>query len=233
MTSDELIEKVSDAGLIAVPIDDVASQGDGQGFAYKGELESFISLAVKLEAKFLLLATQVISEEDFIYETEKIAFDEEEADDETEQYYLPEHLPTLRNFVDRIGQEGKFRLVMQIPGLRVNFYHTNDWCLDLIDLVRVGIEKIDNYHGAAAKRQQKLEMERYEETLKKEGELLKKLKDLLKDGTFVRLPTLRAMQTYAIEKYPELEDVDPTAVSNEIANLSDRIKIKKLNKKNE
>lgn len=58
--------------------------------------------------------------------------------------------------------------------------------------------------------------------------MIEKLKTLLTDRKFAQLGTQRAMQSYALEVIPELENLSPITLKNEIQLLSDRIKARKL-----
>ena len=73
--------------------------------------------------------------------------------------------------------------------------------------------------------------EKVKATLKQEKEIQSKLQGLLDDSDFTQLTTHRAMQTYAIEKIPDLSKMRPNDLKNKIAELSDQIKIKGLGRK--
>jgi hypothetical protein len=63
--------------------------------------------------------------------------------------------------------------------------------------------------------------------LKQEESVLAKTRSLLDDSEFCRIPTQRGMRAYALEKIPELDEVDESRLTQEIQKLSDKAKARK------
>ncbi len=82
--------------------------------------------------------------------------------------------------------------------------------------------------------QEELDRENLEKiNSQRQRELISKLRNLIKDGDFVRLSTRkdstqRAMQAYAMEAIPELQELGSEILKLEIRSLSDKIKTKKV-----
>jgi fructose-1,6-bisphosphatase len=66
-----------------------------------------------------------------------------------------------------------------------------------------------------------------QQRLKKEDEFLAKTRNLLDDSEFCRITTQRGMKAYSLEKFPELESVDDSRLTQEIQKLSDKAKARK------
>jgi hypothetical protein len=82
------------------------------------------------------------------------------------------------------------------------------------------IQKVDEDREAI---QKKMEDQRS----KKEDGLLAKTRSLLDDSEFCRIPTQRGMKAYALERFPELENVDDSRLIREIQKLCDKVKARK------
>ena len=86
-------------------------------------------------------------------------------------------------------------------------------CVDAQELIDQEIQEEEDAQLAAE------EAENAEEIAKLEG-AVKKLHSLAADPQFARLPTQRAMRAYAIDKIPELENLDEAELKREIQDLT-------------
>jgi hypothetical protein len=97
----------------------------------------------------------------------------------------------------------------------------------------------DEFEEELEKAQERADAEAHEEELgdeAKQSENTTKIKDLIEglmdDPKFVKLKTLREMKLYALNKFPELEeleqDADFNAVHEAVRNVRDKINIKGL-----
>lgn len=67
-----------------------------------------------------------------------------------------------------------------------------------------------------------------QEAERKENELLQLLETLTTDAKFVLLSTQKAKQEYALAQFPELSELSPLRLKDEISNLNARIQAQKL-----
>jgi hypothetical protein len=233
MTSSELKERIKSACLYPIPVEAHNERGQIPELIFSGSVDQFLEAAKALGASVIFLFTSQLDEEDFYYESDlgdDYEFEDDADDDEhedsdeptanPESFDLTAALPSLAEFKKHIGQESWIQLTAKNRLVSINIQIFADWW-DEFNEQRV---------KAKEKCEENLEVhrERMEEKQeKKEKELLAKMRGLLDDQGFCRIPTQREMKVYALEKFPELEDVDESRLVQEIQKLSDKAKARR------
>ena len=154
--------------------------------------------------------------------------DDNDDDDSGEEIYLPDKFPPLKKLVSYVGKNCSYRIGLRTDNWNLNLFIEEDWWNDLAARLSDARTQLnENYQSELLTRHQN-NLEKQEA---KEKEIQSKLQGLLDDSDFTQLTTHRAMQTYAIEKIPDLSKMRPNDLKNKIAELSDQIKLKGLGRK--
>ena len=106
----------------------------------------------------------------------------------------------------------------------MGFYLEESWWVEFSRDRDEAIQKVKEDRQAVLKKMVQMRAER-------EKELKKVIKSLINDDEFVKIPTQRAMKSFALEHYPELEDLSESVLTEEVRSLWDRIRSKGLHKR--
>lgn len=235
MTSTEFIDLIRTKDFHPIRIEGEADKDDYSGDIFIGALDEFFLAAKALGAKTIFLVSSSLEEDDFIYtnefdDTDELHEDEVDAEEETDsdefsdEVDLTVALPSLSEFKKYLTKEYAFILTAKGGSNELSFYHEEEWWKTFESQREEAIEKVDEDREAIVKKMLKLQAEN-------DKEKIKLVRALIHDSEFVHIPTQRGMRAYAIEKHPELEDMDDAILTEEIQLLSDKIKTKGLNRK--
>lgn len=228
----ELESALREKGLYPVRIQEYMAEDDD--LTFDGKLDDFLNVAKDMNIRPIFLAARRLDADEFSHTPDPVPlnlFDDDEEDQENEEpanIYLPDIFPELRRYTERIGDAGAFRIGLRAEQWTLNYFLEEEWWQELL-------EKLDAAREQTDSNLQKSLEERYRRETKeresRENEILSRLDSLLKDEAFVRLQTQRAMQTYALEKVPELVEVRSALLKSKIAKLYDNVKIRGLDRK--
>ncbi len=236
MTSTEFIDLIRTKDFHPIRIEGEADTDDYSGDIFIGTLDEFFLAAKALGAKTIFLVSSSLDEDDFIYTNEfddadELSYeDEEDVEEETDsdefsdEVDLTVALPSLSEFKKYLTKEYAFILIAKGGSNELSFYHEEEWWKTFESQREEAIEKVDEDREAIVKKMLKQQAENNKERIKL-------VRALIHDSEFVHIPTQRGMRAYAIEKHPELEEMDDAILTEEIQLLSDKIKTKGLNKK--
>jgi hypothetical protein len=224
MTSSELMQRIKSAGLYPIPVEGSSDRDVTPDLMFSGSLEDFFEASKALGATVMFLFISKLDEEDFRYDSDYDGEDEgDESDDspgDAESFDLTVALPSLADFRKHIGKESQFLLTAKSQLAALSFHLPESWWSSFEEQREKAVEKVDEDREAM---REKMEAQQ----LKKEESLLAKTRSLLDDPEFCRIPTQRGMRAYALEKFPDLEDVDDSRLTQEIQKLSDKAKARK------
>lgn len=231
MLTSELTQRIKSAGFYPIPIVRGASRDESTDLVFSGSLEEFFEAAKALGATVMFFFVSKLGEEDFNYDLdydykdggegldeEVLSSDESTGDAESFDFTVA--LPSLADFRKHLGEECQFLLIAKSQLAALRFSLSEAWWDSFEEQQQKAIEKVAEDREAIRK---KMEAQR----LKKEESVLAKTRSLLDDSEFCRIPTQRGMRAYALEKFPELENVDDSRLTQEIQKLSDKAKTRK------
>ena len=226
MTLDTITTKLVSEGFFPIRVEGSTNRDNSRGLIFVGDLDEFVRAAKALKAEVIFVTSRVLDEADFKYEADE---DDQEDDDssetiDSEPIHLPSVLPSLSMFEKYIGQECAYKLSLPMAYNTLDFYTQEPWWTDFIEMVIEAVGKIEE-DREAARAVQRAEREA------KQKEVLDRLRKLINDSDFVRLPTQKAMLAYALDKVPGLEVVDQMTLQSEIQNLNAKIAAKGLSRK--
>lgn len=236
MTVEQLTDQLIAAGLFPIRIEEFSIKGETDGLTFVGGLDEFVKAAKAMGANIVFIASNTLKEDDFWrdvdlsddFEDDEVSADNEEMG----KVYLPTILPELDKYVARIGEDGIFKVsVWTKSGPPLSLYLKEIWLMEFLELLEKAVEKVEAEQQSVLAEVERKHQKEAEEREKEEKKLLAKLKSLLDDSEFTRLQTLRAMQTYALDKFPELAGLNTELVKAEITTLSDLIKIRGLSRR--
>lgn len=221
MTTSELVQRIKSAGFFPIQVELFADSNESVGFKFVGGLEDFFEAAKAMGVTTLFVFVCKLEEEDFLHDSDYEDDDEELIGrSEKESLDLTVALPSLANFKKHIGHECEFRLTAKSSSASICLCLTEDWWDSFEEQRDKAKAKFDEDREAM---REKAEKQRQQ----KEEALLKQIRNLLNDPEFSRIPTQRGMKAYALEKFPELEEVDESSLIEEIRKLDDKIKARK------
>jgi protein PhnA len=219
MTLNDFLGQIKSQGLHPICVESL-SELSYDKLTFSGTLEEYLEAVKSLRSGVIFVSTIRITEEYFLY-----LDDEEDEDDENADIIeLCSVVPDLSKFKKRIGEDGHFDLSVPIVNGILSFSMHEEWMERLFELLNKARDLVNENRAS------ELALIHAEE-IEKSKEMIKKLHALISDKDFVRLPTQRAMQEYAIDKIPELEDLAEHELKREIQSLKAKIQARSLGKK--
>lgn len=204
----ELKQKLKSTELHPIHVEGSPLDRDMKGNDFIGSLDEYFEAVHALGIKAVFIYTETLDDERFEYMLDN---EDEEVID------LAKFSPPLKSYKKHIGHVGMFKLSTPATEFKINFYISEDWWLEFINLWTEVTDRLEDDQEAAHEQLR-------EEQKEKEKQLLKKLGNLIRDENFVRLPTQRAMLEYAKERIPELDTLNAITLKSEIQNLNAKIK---------
>lgn len=224
MTFEELTKEIHDAGLYPIRVESASDEDTDLSFV--GTLSEYLQAVKAIGATVVFLSTCELSEHLFSYQGE---IDDDE-DDQDDEYQEEDELdlcltePKLSSFKEKVGMAGSFNFSVPMASTNLKFEISEPWWLEFVQLWGSARQTIEDQHSAEM---QELELEEEEN----KRIVLSKLQELIDDEQFVCLPTQRAMRAYAIERIPELNELDSQEVKNAIQDITATIQARKLSRK--
>ncbi|MHB8535814.1 MAG: hypothetical protein ACYDBW_10260 [Sulfuricaulis sp.] len=234
MTLTELKKLIESHGLYPIQVDGEATDDEHDEFLFSGTIEEYFKATKVLNATAVFTFVSTLEEGDFLHEVKLYEngkeSEESYEEDQPEQFEtemevdLTVALPSLSQFKQHLGKECAFRLLAIGERATLSFYLEEDWWHQFLEECYKAIDKVEEDREAIRRKIAKQQADN-------EKELMKLVKNLINDNEFVRIPTQRGMKVYALEKYPQLNEMNDVSLSQEIQLLSDKVKAKGLNKK--
>ena len=236
MKKDEIIKLIQSANIFPIPVEAVNdTRKMHPDMDFSGSIEKFFEAVKALNIPAIFLLTETLGDEYFVYDPEPSVDDEcvdiqseaNEVSTELEQVDLTAYLPSFAYYKKYIGQERGTVLIAKSNIVSLGFLVTAPWWEAFQEQRSAAIAKVDAEIEA---RREKTACLREEEDVARErveDELISKVRCLLDDRDFCKIPTQRGMMAYALENLPELEEVDEDRLKQEIQKLSDRIKARR------
>jgi hypothetical protein len=234
MNKTELFSLLKTHDLYPILVESVPSDKNSDlnsAYIMAGALEDFINSAKAMNEKIVIIYAMVLEEEDFIYDgnLESLDGNEDVNKSISESLDLSTVIPKLRDYKKYLGKEGFFELSLFYKDNIFKFFHQERWWGEFQELKDAAVDIITEQEEIRQENLKKINSQR-------QSELISRIRDLIKDKDFARFSsrkdsTQRAMQTYAMEAIPELQELDSETLKSEIKALSDKIKAyKTLNK---
>lgn len=227
MEAVELMKLVTEHGLHPIPVRMPSDADESDRVArFQGTLDEFWVAAKALDAKVVFIEVLKMDESDF----ERDASEEDvprgngSEDDEEDVIALEKVVPGIAKYRKYIGKDCSFILVTKGGAAEIGMMLTEDWWDEFL-------EEADKAVAVWAEKQNEKFGEQEAEEEKQQGEMLRTLRGLISDKEFCRLRTLRAMMEYAIDKHPELAELDEFVYKPELQTLKAKIEAKGLNRK--
>jgi len=237
MNSKELMEKLTSKELFPIRVEGDADKEESEGLSFIGDFDEFLEAAKTLNTRVVFIVTRILQDSDFMYEVEGPSFNEDNSfndddeedfdykneDEEPKEIYLPTIVPSISEYKNYIGKECVFKLWLRSESCILDFYIYESWWNNFEELREKAIEKIEEDEYKIMQRVEESRKKLEEERRVRGKELVSKLRKLINDKDFVRLPTQLAMRSYALDKIPELAELEPSKLTSEIQDLNGRI----------
>ena len=224
MNLDELINKLKLESFFPIRVEGNALKGKAGELVFIGDLEDFLKAAKVLKTEVVFVMNTTFDEDNFKYEVYDEDDDEEEDDNlsrDNEPIDLSSVMPSLNKFKKHIGQDCALKLFVIASNNTLDFLIRESWWDEYVEEYVEAIEKIgENRKAVLASQRAEFEA--------KQKKILDQLKALINDAGFVKLPTQKAMRAYAIDKIPELEEIDETTLQIEISQINAKLQAKGL-----
>jgi hypothetical protein len=209
MDLEALKQTLRSAGTHPVQVEGSAFPSDAHGETVVGALDDFIEALKALRTPIVLICVEVLEESDFEYEPEQdegtsVAID------------LCREYPELERFKQHIGGIGRFRLFVPMPPINLNYYIQQSWHRDYENCWFAAAERVNRMVADAEASAEAANEARV-------TELVSKVRSLIDDKKFSRLPTQKAMLAYALDKIPGLDEIERAVIKEEIQELHARI----------
>jgi hypothetical protein len=224
MTRDELLKAITGASLFPIPVEGGAEEDDVAGMLFLGDVAGFVEAATALGSRCVFVASKALEEADFLHQEEDGGFTDDQADGAPAAIDLTALQPALKEYKDRVGQHGAHRIWLQVPSVKLELLVRAPWWEAFSKLRGEAVESVKRKRESAW-------AEQAEQDRRREEELLKRLRSFIDDPEFVKLPTQVAMQAYAVEQAPDLEELGDKTLRAEVRALDGKIKAKGLRAK--
>ncbi len=242
MTLKELAKIFTSKNMHLILVEELSAHR--ANLAFVGPLDKYLEAIEVLGGRAIFVSTMSITEEHFNYAPNKRVLDSsatlpfqthqsaavwpyptnnhedeegEEGVEETQEFDLCSVVPELEDFKERIGEDGYFEL--SACNLTYSIYE--EWAQEM-GIWQANAKEIVDQQMLAG-----WESVKAERSLKWE-KIIKKLQALISDKDFVRLPTQLAMRVYAIDKIPELEQLNEGRLKQEIQGLRAKVQARKI-----
>ena len=221
MHLNDLKDKLRSAGLYPIHIEGSADKDDARGLAFVGELEGYIEAVRALNINAVFIISETLEEYHFIYVPDE---EDSEGDDESVEIDLPSIVPALGKLKSYIGQECRFKLSAPISSESLEFFIEEAWWIEFSELWGEAVNHI------VEEEETKRGQLQAEQAARNQA-LVDRVRGLINDDQFVRLPTQRAMQEYARDRITGLESLDELVLKEEIQALDAKSKARGLGRK--
>jgi hypothetical protein len=215
MTLSELRTQIEAAGLIPVFVVNAPPDEENERLVYSGSLAEYLEIAKSIEARTVIVYSEILEQEDFLADLDIDDQDEERANDET-TVDLCNVDARLSRFRKHTGQHGIFCVSISIRDEHLDCSLEESWWHDFLEIRDAAIDQLS--------KQQQDRVDAARSRMRDEARAtLAKLHTLLDDKKFTCLPTQKAMLQYALRKFPELSEMSPTVLKTEVQELKAKI----------
>jgi len=189
---------------------------------FLGSLEEYFAAATFLGAKAVFIKNSILDESGFIHEIQ-IFNDDDDNEEESTKVDLALVNSLIAPFKKYTGSSYAFSLSVRFDGYSLNKYIEEEWYKCYTVERDKATEIVEQDEENALQRMEEVEVN-------KQKELIKLVKNLISDADFVKISTQGGMKSYALEKHPQLEEVDPKILLQEIRLVNDKVKARGLHK---
>jgi hypothetical protein len=214
---DNAIAVIRAAGLVPIPVIDDTAEEDSKGLTFNGSLDEFLKAVSDIGDRVVFVATKSFTQDEFDGAVERVS-------DESEGASKRNFLKQVHSAQCYIGTECEMKLTVRNGAFVLNYFHVETWWIHLLDVTA------EAYHEL------KIEREAQREALEAESaadraKVLKELQNLIRDDSFAKMPTQRAMVAYAIDAVDDIELIlDEDEIKSEVQKLNDRLIARGLRK---
>jgi hypothetical protein len=221
MTLAELFDFARARGFYPI---NIAGEADPEtNDLFIGTLEEYFSAAAFLGAKAIFIQNSTLQQSDFMHGGQEFGYQEDD-EEGLKELDLALVNTSLAKYREYIGFSYAFYLSTKFDGYELNKHIEEEWRKEFLAEREKAVELVEQDEQRAVEKME-------EEELKIRKQLLKLVKDLILDSEFVKISTQGGMKAYALEKYPQLEEIDPKILIEEIRLVNDKIKAKGLHRK--
>jgi hypothetical protein len=214
-------EKIRASKLHPVQVVDDLFGESARGHRFIGSLEEYLDALRAVGALAVFIRATEFDEEDFFHAPE----DEGNLPaSESEYIDLRSVVPELRAFEKHRDTIAMYKLSGALAADSLNFVISEPWWMEFLKLRATATDQVDG-DRAASEAKSKADREA------QDRKALAALGGLMKDANFARLPTQKAMLAYALDRIPELQNVDELLIKVEIQDLNAKIRAKGLDRK--
>lgn len=221
MTQSELFQQLASAGLFPIPVDEGIGKRDSRGMRFVGDTAGFVEAAKALGSRCVFVASRTLVEADFMYSGRDDRFDDPPIAGESGAVDLLTTHPQMVDFKSHLGQHCGHRVWVGVDHTALEHLILSPWWDRLTELREQAIATVLQERDAVSARHEQDEQH-------KRDALLDRLRGLITDPQFVKLPTQMAMQAYAVEQLPELVSLGDRPLRAEIQALDAKIKARGL-----
>jgi len=200
----------------------------------KGNLESFFAAINALNKTAVFMQEFSFDEDDFFHEPDTKVLGEYGQFIEGKSKYqnsginLIQFLPQLEEYKSYIGQTSCLLFRIFFENQSLSYFHNAEWYDAFNNSFKEAKEIFETKEYETKTKRELEEVTLREKTEKRENELLQLLETLPDDDKFVSLSTQKAKTEYVLARYPELINLSPIRLKDEISNLNARIQARKL-----
>lgn len=215
VTIEALLEKIRAAGLLAIGVEAVLDRDSDMAFV--GDLDTYLSTIKSLRGDAVFFSSTTLDDDDFLCELDS---DDDVAGPRPRDLCVIQ--PSISKFKSNIGAIGQFDLAAYTGTYGLIHSVVADWYGEFLTSRDSALGVLNAEANSENARREAEQDERLQNGLLK-------LEALSSDRAFVSLPTQRAMRVYALERIPDLGNIDDHDLKTAIADLKARIQARGSN----
>jgi site-specific recombinase len=205
------------ADIILVEVEDLDGLNDSRTMRVAGELLDYISAVKALRIPVVFVYIETLEAEEFMY---RPSDDDTDAAEDSEEQDLCSINMELKQFKEHIGEVGSFTLYAAMQPKGVTHFIENAWYAEFWKCRVSTTDSIDRKCEAAQADLDNADTRRL-------CEVTARLKHLVNDKKFARLPTQKAMMAYAKLNIAGIDEMDAGTLKEAISDIAAQILAKR------
>jgi len=217
MKIDKIQKEFKSSGISLVKVMEFDTP-DETTMTFDGELSEYVEAVNNLGSQVIFISIGTLPEEAFIM---NIGDEIDEYDLIPEEIDLSSINKSFNKYKKHIGENAYFHLLATSQYGSLQFNMQEKWFDEFYELLETEREKIKSSCLEEIE-----ESENHERS--KQNELLKIIPSLKNDENFCKCKTQIIKMAYALEKHPELKDLDSATLKVAIANITATLEVRKM-----
>ncbi|CAC9966759.1 hypothetical protein [uncultured Gammaproteobacteria bacterium] len=217
MNIDRIVGEFKNAEIALVKVAEFDVE-DEMLMTFQGGLLEYVEAVKNLDSKVVFLSISTLSKEFF---TINIGAEIDDYGSISKEIEITSINKKFKKYKKYINKNAYFHFLTTSKYGNLQFNIQEDWFNEFYELLEIERENIENHHI------NKLN-ENESNNAARQNELLQKVDSLKNDSNFCKCKTQIIKNAYALEKYPELKELDLLTLKSAISSITAAVEAKKM-----